>query len=283
MRLAISTLPCKDWTLEKTLQICRENGITGLEIRIGLNEWSKLDMNQEECDRILSALQKYDITITDLGTSVVVNRYDEGQLIEFNKCILLAKRLKTKGLRVMLGNFRDRWSESIPTIDVEGMTKWLKQADKWAEENDIEIWIETHNEFATGKSLQKLFNENHLTNCKVIWDLIHPLEQEEDFITTYEAIKEYLIHVHIKDGIPWEDKDMANWKYTPIMKGIVPIAKIVKLLEAKGYGGYYSLEWESLWRAEIRGESYTGEKIIPHYGKVMRELLDLRYICKGFF
>lgn len=274
MRLAISTLPCKDWTLDKTLQIGRENGITGLEIRIGLNEWSKVDMNQEECDSILNALQKYDITITDLGTSVVVNRYDEGQLIEFNKCILLAKRLRTKGLRIMLGNFRDRWSESLPTIDREGMTKWLKLADKCARENDIEIWIETHNEFATGKSLQKLFNDNHFTNCKVIWDIIHPLEQEEDFSTTYEAIKEYLIHVHIKDGIPWEDKDMANWKYTPILRGVVPIAEIVKFLEEKGYCGYYSLEWESLWRPEIRGESYTGERVIPHYGKVMRELLD---------
>jgi sugar phosphate isomerase/epimerase len=107
----------------------------------------------------------------------------------------------------------------------------------------------------------------------VIWDIIHPLEQEEDISTTYEAIKEYLVHVHIKDGVPWEDKDMANWRYTSLMEGIVPIEKVVKLLVEKGYCGYYSLEWESLWRPEIRGERYTGEKIIPLYGKMMKNML----------
>jgi sugar phosphate isomerase/epimerase len=272
MKLAISTLPCKEWSLEKTLQLCNKNDITGLELRTGLNDWSQIDLSQPECDYILEMLTKHKIRITDLATSVVVSGYDEYQLLEYERCVQLAKRLHTKGIRIMLGYFRERWSQNIAEVDIEGMSYWLRQADKIAGKNEVELWIETHNEYATGEALQRLFQDNRLPNSKVIWDVMHPIEQNENFVKTYDTLKEYLVHVHIKDGLPWADADMASWKYTKLGDGIVPIREIVHLLEDSGYSGYYSLEWESLWRNEIRGEDYTGEIVIPHYSKFMKEL-----------
>ena len=271
MKLAVSTLPCKEWSLEKTLLLCKENGIKGLEMRLGLNEWSQLSMTKEQCIRVREKLAAYDMELTDLGTSVVISSYDKNALEELKNCIGLAEALETKGLRIMLGYFRELWSQTMPRIEYEGICKWLEEADRAAGDSGREIWIETHNEFATGASLKPLFTDCHLEHTGLIWDVLHPLEQGERVEDTLAFMKEKLVHVHIKDGRPWEDPDRADWHYTKIGEGIVPIEKIIRLLSETGYEGYYSLEWESLWRKELQGPACAGEKIIPQFAEYMRQ------------
>lgn len=270
MKLAVSTLPCKEWSLEKTLRICRDNGIQGLELRLGLNSWSDINMTKDQCDRITEQITVNDMEITDLGTSVVISGYREEALEEIKTCMVLAGRLQTKGLRIMLGHFRELWSQKIPEPDYTGICKWMERADQAAGDAGTEIWIETHNEFAAGSTLKRLFTDCSLKNTRLIWDVLHPLEQGESIMDSYYNMKEYLAHVHIKDGRPWENPDRADWKYTEIGKGIVPVREIMKMLTQDGYDGYYSLEWESLWREEIKGPDYEGEKIIPQFSEYMK-------------
>ena len=61
MKLSISTLPCEKWTLEQTIQICKDNGITGLEIRTGLNDWSSEDMTELKRGETLRLIRQRNI------------------------------------------------------------------------------------------------------------------------------------------------------------------------------------------------------------------------------
>ena len=265
MKLSFSTLPCKEWTIEKTLEICSTNNIDAIELRLGLNDWSDVNMSDEKIEYIKELLKKYDVKISDFGTQVTVKEYSKEQLDNLVAAAKLGQKFGVLGLRIMLGIYRVKRSDDLPESDYQGIIKWLKEACAIISEYNCEIWLETHNDFATCKILKQVIDEVNMENCKILWDIMHPLEVGESIDESIKYVEGHLAHVHIKDGMPWEDENLVNWKYTHTGEGIIPIKEIVSKLLDKGYDGYFSLEWESEWRAEIRGPEYTGEIVIPKY------------------
>lgn len=270
MKLSVSILSFQDWSLEEFLRTCSQNGISAIELRLNLSPWSTLDTEEARKD-ILDLLHKYNMTISDIGTNVCVNTYKQEALEQLRRDMILAQSLGTKGLRIMFGSWRSRWSETGSVFDYEGICRWIIEADRMAEEYDREIWIETHYEMATGKMLRQLFDDCKLQHCKIVWDVMHPLEQQESIPDTYAYIRDYLVHIHIKDGSPWPDPDLANWKYAIVGEGQIPLREIVNLVLADGYKGYFSLEWESYWHEEIRG--LDNSVILTSYPKFMERLI----------
>ena len=65
-------------------------------------------------------------------------------------------------------------------------------------------------------------------------------------------IGDKIAHVHIKDGKRSENPLKHDLDYTVLGEGEIPIKEIITTLVANGYTGYFSLEWESLWRNEIQ-------------------------------
>ena len=64
---------------------------------------------------------------------------------------------------------------------------------------------------------------------------------------------------------------MSSWKYTRIGEGIIPIKEIVEMIRLSGYEGYYSLEWESSWREELRGEGFVVDDMVRQYCEYMKK------------
>lgn len=272
MKAAISTLACDGWTLEKTLQICRQNDIQAIEIRMGIHPWSQLDLTDDEYRNIYSKITASGLTVSNLGTGVVVRGYDKAAFEELERCAQIARLLHCKGLRIMLGYFRVRWSEPEQQLDYEGIVRWLKEADALMTDYGTEIWIETHNEFATGKSLNKLLKDSGVKQCKVIWDIMHPIEAGEQPADSYRWMCSDLIHVHIKDGRPWDDADMASYQYTHLGEGDIDIEGIIEQLVKNNYEGYFSLEWEGIWRKELQGENFSPEEEIAVFSKHLKKI-----------
>lgn len=273
MKLGISTLACNGWTLEKSLAVCRHNGIGALEIRMGLHPWSLLDLDEKTYRRIHQTIAESGLIVSDLGTSIVVRNDDPAALEELERCAQIAQFWHCQGLRIMLGNFYTRHSEPRKPMDREGILLWLKKADSLMQHYDTEVWIETHNEFATGRALHELLEDAGTTRVRLLWDIMHPLEAGESLEESYAFLRSDLVHVHIKDGCPWSDPDMENYRYTRIGEGCVDIAAAVHLLQEGGYSGWYSLEWEGVWRKELQGPGYEPEKAVEAFSQQMRTLL----------
>lgn len=277
-KLAFSTLPCDGWTAEKIVEYCSRYGFTGLEIREGPDGFIHTGSDIKEIERVSAIFQASGITITDIGSSICIKGFpaEEKQKVMENmkKEVNLAGALKAKGIRVFLGNFAPRKDSPKAELSYEMIVDTLQSACEEALLNGVEIWVETHNEFSTGKVLKKLLTDVNRGNLKIIWDLIHPLELGESPEETVKYLGEYCAHIHIKDGRPWQDPMLLDWKYTKLGEGILPMGKIVKLLRENGYQGFYSLEWENKWREEIRGPGFETETILPEYSRYMKKLAE---------
>lgn len=275
-RLAFSTLPCEGWTLEKMAAIAQQCGFGGMELREG-DAWGiSVAMTPEERKSALGKFEKYGIRITNIGSSISFTGgdSDEAEFGQFQKAVLLARDLKAAGVRIFLGHFNSRRDQPAPFIPYSAIVGRIRTACDFAGAHGVQVWLETHNEFATGRSLRRLLDDVGNPNCAVIYDIIHPLEEGEPPEETVAQLGSQCVHVHIKDGVPSEDPMELSWRYTKVGEGLVPIESIVEQLERAGYTGYYSLEWETKWRKELQVPGAEPAVVFPHYAAFMRDILN---------
>jgi len=254
LKLTFSTLPFMEKTFAELFEICSEFGIDAVELR-----------ETENCFSDSSA----SLSVVDIASNVCLRHFDE-KVISFGKrSIDLAKKLGAKGIRVFLGNFAQTYDAPKLPIDYDGIVLALRELCDYSE---IEIWVETHNEFSTGEVLLKLINDVDRRNLKIIWDIIHPIEDGETPEETMNYIGDYISHVHIKDGRKKADPIWHDFEYTLLGEGDLPIADIVRMLLKNGYDGYFSLEWENVWREELKKYPSVPEFILGKYIEYMKNI-----------
>ncbi|WP_171056126.1 sugar phosphate isomerase/epimerase family protein [Paenibacillus sinopodophylli] len=277
-RLAFSTLPCEGWSLDEMIALAQTCGFNGMELREGVMWGISTEMTLDERHATLHKLEQANMCITNIGSGVCFtgNAGDTEQFNTFKKIIQLAHDLKAGSVRIFLGYFNNRSDNPVPVIPYSELAAQIKMACDYAAEYGVQVWIETHNEFATGRSLRRLLDDVDRQNCAVIYDIIHPLEESEMPTETIAMLGSQCVHVHIKDGIPFDDPMELSWRYTKVAEGEVPIASIVNQLEQAGYNGFYSLEWETTWRKELQVPGMEPSIIFPAYVDYMREIFQTR-------
>lgn len=280
LKLAFSSLPCEGWSAEKLIQCCKENGYLGIELREDDNTWVSSNVSAEERKRIWSLFQEAGLTVTDIGSGICVKGLSEDEIDKkfelLTKSVQLAVDYHAVGIRIFLGNFAMKRDAPKQELGYDKIVTWLQRACDYAAKLGKEIWIETHNEFSTGKVLDKLLKQVQRSNCKIIWDVIHPLEYLESPEETLAFLGTSCVHIHVKDGVPHEDPLFHDWKYTGMGEGKVPVKNIIILLTQQGFSGFYSLEWESKWRKELQSLDLQLDTVLRHYPEYMTELYKLK-------
>lgn len=271
MKLSFSTLSFDEYSFEDLAKICKKYGYDGIEIRMGSGV-GVLTYTPEELAEYKKTLDSYGVSVVGLGTSVCIRDYSDELLESFKNHLPMAKALGVNGLRVFMGTFKGYRSQPNQPMSYDGCVKFLQAACDAAAEYGVDLYIETHNEFATGKELKRLTGDVARENCKVIWDIMHPLEEDEAPEQTLELLGKLAAHVHIKDGTTDPDPDAISYIYCPIGEGEMPIAEIVEKLNNFGYDGYYSLEWEENWRQSLKELSLSHEAVLAHYAEYMKKI-----------
>ncbi|MDF2922431.1 MAG: hypothetical protein K0R57_1345 [Paenibacillaceae bacterium] len=271
MKLGFSTLSFDSWDIGETIRQCRLWGYTGIELREGSVSFAERDQPSEARREIRSMLDHAGIAVTNIGASIFLLGDSEEEygrmLLELQAMHTMAKDYGAKGIRVFLGNMESRIDKPRGPIGYERLVQWLQEACGRLAPDGIEIWIETHNEFSTGRRLGMLLRDVDRSNCKVIWDVLHPLEQGESPETTLGFLGAHCAHVHIKDAVPHDHILENNWRYTGIGCGCLPLREMMELLIRQGYDGYYSLEWESRWRPELQGPGMEPETAFREFAR----------------
>ncbi|MCQ2414209.1 MAG: sugar phosphate isomerase/epimerase [Clostridia bacterium] len=250
MKLGFSTVADVNATVDEVIEAALANGISNVEVRL---DTQNLFFGMTETSEIEAAAEKFrkaGITVSDLGASITVIGDNPGCVEKAAFVMQTAKIVGAKGFRVFLAPFYRKYSDKKPH-DYDGIVKTLKAMAALAEETGIEVWIETHNAFSTGAVLKKLLADIGSEKVKIIWDIMHPYELGEQPDETAEYLKGKVAHVHIKDGVKYEDPDMATMKYTVLGEGTVPVRTCLEALKKIGFDGVLSLEWEKAWRPEI--------------------------------
>lgn len=241
MKLCFSTLMCLGASADRVLRLACDNGIDGVEIRMdGDNVF--FDGNTiADAARIKADFARAGVAIVDVASSVTVREYDEKKQSSARAALDTTAALGAKGMRVFL-------SSPDPENPPEGMIRALRELADYAPQT--ELWLETHSEYSLGRTMAHVVKLVDRPNVKVIWDLIHTVEFGEAPHDTAAFLKDMVAHIHLKDGVP--QAGTTQFLHTDLGKGTVPVAAMRKELEALGFNGYLSLEWESPWRPEIR-------------------------------
>lgn len=262
MKKAFSTVACMELPWRDVLRLAADNGMDAVEIRTDEND-RLFGLDDSGLDLMADSFRNNGIAISNIGSGICINGMNEDLLKRAEKNVCLAARVGAMGMRVFLGHFVKRFSEQSPCSE-DGICAFLGRLCDFAAGKNVNIWIETHNEYSTSAALGKILERVGKNNLNIIWDVIHPIEAGENPADTLKSLDGRIAHVHLKDGVRPHDPGIIDYTYTAIGKGELPLRRIIGMLENAGYSGYYSLEWEKAWRAEIRS-------LYPHPDALLKD------------
>ena len=173
----------------------------------------------------------------------------------------LAEALDSPGIRV----FGDKIQ---PGADRDSTRNWIAEGIRClanqTKENGVEVWLETHGDFATSTETMRIIEEADCTNVGVVWDPANCFTDcEEDPREVASAYGTALRHVHLRDL----NSHNGVWEPALTGAGTFPLREIVAGLKAVGYERFVSFEWEKKWRPEIA----EAEVAVPHFAKWFRQ------------
>lgn len=292
MKLAVSTLTCPAWPLERIIGVAAEYGIRGIEFR-GLEaeiDVTRLLAFSVHLPKTLSALQKANLAICCLGTSVTLlspvgDRWEE-MLEECRRYAILAGESGARIIRIFGGRPPAGLSRQ------EALTlarRRLRQVVKICSPCSCRPLIQTHDAWSTAGEVLELLEGFDPLEAAVLWDVEGTCRRGEPPEQTAGRLAGFLAHVHWKDSRPSCERPAVSGVERPaasrverpavsgversvpalIGQGDLPLRDCRVALKAAGYSGWISLETEKRWR----DDAPDPDKSIPHFAAEMRRSL----------
>lgn len=137
------------------------------------------------------------------------------------------------------------------------LKKYFSLAVKLAEETGIKVCFETTPQDYTCLSGTEdcCWILEQVPGLGLVYDTANMLPHGDDSLEYYEALKEHIVHVHVKDvalsKAAWKDKlfRAERAKSGEVMKccvfgkGVIPLKEILRRMERDGYQGTFALEY----------------------------------------
>ena len=266
--LAFSTLGCPKWPWSRILEQASQMGYSGIELR-GIEAEMDLTKRPEfigtRLAQSLKDLDALNLKITDLGASAKMHESDKtvraAQMDEGRRFIDLAQKLQSPYVRV----FGDAIPPGEAKADVVArVIEGLRTLGAHARGSGVAVIIEAHGDFTDSPTLLEILKGAAMDNVALLWDAHHTVVAgQEPPAKTFEALKPYVRHTHLKDSKP--DKDGVRYVLTGT--GTVPVQETVNVLSRGGYKGYYCFEWEKRWHPEIE----EPEVAFPQFVEAVRK------------
>ncbi len=258
MKKSFSTLCCMNYGLDEIIALAKDGGVPAVELRL---DNTRLDQIFDSAEDWKSAFSNNGVELVDIAAGICVR---ECELSEYDyKYVRFAKAVGAKAVRIFGGiNIGDSVCE---------MCSGVQKLCDFAKDCGVEIWLETHSEFSTGKMCRQVLDRVKADNLKIIWDVMHSLEYGEALEDSIKYLGDKIVHLHLKDGKPSEN-GQGEYIHTDLGEGHFPFKKLLTLMQDAGYNGYYSLEWESFWREEIRDLYPDVTVLLRKYSELLDEL-----------
>ena len=274
--LAFSTLGCPAWDWRRILDEAAKSGYAAMELR-GIQ--AEMDLSKvaqftgAKLKESLQDLAALNLKVSDLGASAMMHEPDAAKraqhINEAKRFIDLAAQLKARYVRVFPNALVKGEEKAVTSARI---VAGLRELGDHAKGSGVEVLVESHGEFTNAPLLSEIIVGAKHPNVAFLWDAHHTCVAGEKPETTWQALKSYVRHTHLKDSVAEAGKDPQGnpaRRYVLTGKGSVPVRETVNVLVHGGYKGYYCLEWEKRWHPELE----EPEVAFPHYAQVMREYL----------
>ena len=262
MRLAFSTLGCPDWPIERVAEAAREYGYDGVELRIFEGERLPPRLPDDQRRRLRTALRGLPVACVD--TSLQMANLAPGWEDDLRGHVEQAADLGAPFVRVFGGSPPAGISDLVHHLQ-----RPLLEAGTIATAAGVRVALETHDDLSAARVLGPVLDavpaEAAVT---ALWDLHHPYRMGESPEEVWRVLGKHIGLVHVKDA----RRDVAQrtgWQLVLLGDGEVPVHESLDLLQARGYGGWVSVEWEKAWHPEIE----PPEIALPQHAEVLRRWL----------
>jgi sugar phosphate isomerase/epimerase len=240
----ISTLGCPDFSLDETLALAAKHGIDAIEIRSlgGTVELPRYLAEQFGSPAALAEkLRGSPATIAALATSYKLAGAAPGEHEAFLAYVPWAEALGVRWLRVFDGGKTGASAELAEAAETVRGWRELRREKGWA----TDIFVETHDSLFTAAAINGFLAR--APGTAILWDSHHTWKKGgEDPVATWHAIRENVVHVHVKDSI---SVPSAKHPFTYVLPGDgeFPVTPLLAALRADNFSGLVSFEWEKLW------------------------------------
>jgi sugar phosphate isomerase/epimerase len=267
MKLSFSTLACPDWTMPQVIAMASDAGYDGIELRFVEGEDSLWKLPVFQGAALASTRRMLDgqgLEISCLDTSCRFDSPDaadrEHWAEEGEKMSDLAAELGAPGLRVFGDTIR-------PGANRQSTGAWIADSIRRLAENaapkGVEVWLETHGDFASASHTSAILALVSATNTGVVWDPVNSFvaarELPADGAATLGAA---IRHVHVKDVRRNQASgDPDSWEYVLAGEGEFPLQGLLEALTKRAYARFLSFEWERKWHPRLAGP----EIALPHF------------------
>jgi sugar phosphate isomerase/epimerase len=240
----VSTLGCHESSVAEVLALAARNRIGAIELRslggeMDLPAWlARAHRNPEQLAREWPASGARPVA---LNTSFKLGKNDEAARADLLRFVPWAEALRAPWLRVFDGCASTGEPDLRAAADTLKWWRRLRAENGWK----TDLMIETHDALVTAQSLLRLVDL--ASGAAILWDSHHTWKKGgEDPVWTWTAIREHVVHVHVKDSI---SRPSARHSFTYVLPGDgeFRLRPVLDALERDRYGGVVSLEWERQW------------------------------------
>ncbi|MDO8586655.1 MAG: sugar phosphate isomerase/epimerase family protein [Armatimonadota bacterium] len=241
--------------LAHALDVMREFGVQGAELR-GVWDANIADLPAEKVKQARSVLDDKGFVVSAIAspffkcpltddeegetgrTHLAATRSLKDQLDLLQKCIELARIFETNLIRVFAFWKRGPLTPEIEDRIVEAFAEPVRIA------SDAGVVLALENEHAcylgTGAETAKVLARISSPSLKAVWDPGNAFFAGEDpFPAGYDAIREYVAHVHVKDALR---NSAGEDQFVVVGEGTIDYRAQFAALKDDGYRGFISLE-----------------------------------------
>jgi sugar phosphate isomerase/epimerase len=269
MKLAFTTLACPNWTFEQCIEAAQRYGYEGLELRLLDGEIIDGKLPSKQRRRVRACATQAGLPIIGLDTSVCVAQIEAQssaeQVREGVTLLELAHDLEAPFIRVFAGPPIGADAEEA----VAAAATSLEALAQRGHELGVAIALETHDAFASSILVAQALRRVNDPLVGALWDFLHPYRLGETAQETAQRLSGRLLHTHVKDG-QRPQAPQAEWNLTLLDEGNVPTLEMLAALQAIGFDGWLSVEWEKKWHPELAGP----EVALPQHAARLREYLE---------
>ncbi|QRV17652.1 sugar phosphate isomerase/epimerase family protein [Haloterrigena salifodinae] len=256
MQLALSTLGCPDWDLERILSVGRDAGYDGVDFRGYRDEIdvTRHPLFTDRADETRSRLESAGLSISALSSSITLCETDDraAHVAEARRLVEVGDTFDVDRIRVFGGGDpEDRSRAELARAGGETMREILSIDGA----ENFQWVLEMHDAWTASDDCQQLLDELPADNVGVLWDAAHTIRlADETPRETLDALGDRIEYVHLKDAVYEPDHNDATddgYVYAVPGEGDLPMADVVAALRERGYDGWLVFEHEKRWHPSI--------------------------------
>lgn len=238
--------------LPSQIKVTQELGWKHLSAR-GVNGKNLHDLPDEEFESVAQQLDSADIQVIEFGSligswSKPIDSDFDLTVTEIKRAIPRMQRLGTKMIRVMSYG-QMPWGEDQQ--EEERFRRLKEIVNRFSDAGLCAIHENCMNwgGFSPQHTLRLI---DEVPGLKLVFDTGNPVFQRDrsksepypwqDALEFYNAVKEHVVHVHIKDCLNPIDGNDEPEEYTLPSKGQARLPEILSALRADGYDGAFAIE-----------------------------------------